>query len=171
MDNKSTLCSDAENFAPLPYEDAGGEGIVSIRGGFFMAQCRSRIRITRPVRALAIPEAPHSMQQNSSVASMSVTAASRHIGHFNEVSIKRDAPEWDLPGRVHTQLKTDVPDYGTDEAASGEIASPVNPMRTTNERLSWLGLCHRTWTIPDSNGNAPAYLIRQGIPAYGLLEP
>jgi hypothetical protein len=28
------------------------------------------------------------MQQNSSVASMSVTAASRHIGHFNEVSME-----------------------------------------------------------------------------------
>jgi len=69
------------------------------------------MRITRPVRALAIPEAPQQVQQNSSVASMSVTACSRHIGHFNEVSIKRDAPEWDLPGRVHTQQKTDVSEY------------------------------------------------------------
>jgi hypothetical protein len=54
--------------------------IVSRAGGFFIAQCRSLMRITRPVRALAIPEAPQQVQQNSSVASMSVTACSRTSG-------------------------------------------------------------------------------------------
>jgi len=70
------------------YEDDDEAGIVSaLAGGFFIEHFRSRRRITRPVRALAIPEAPQQVQQNSSVASISVTSSWEQAGHRRWVSI------------------------------------------------------------------------------------
>ena len=50
------------------YEDDGEAGIVSRAGGFFIAQCRSRIENTFPVATPATPHAPQWTHSHSPVS-------------------------------------------------------------------------------------------------------
>ena len=136
MDNKSTLCSDAESFAPLLRRCR--------RGGQRFNPRRLLHQHTSPI---ALPKYSARLQAGAAAfptgeAAVFPRVRQRHGGlaahrAFQRGEHKRIRPRSGIcrgPG-THTQM-TNVFDYGTSEAASGEIASPAYPIGTTNERLS-----------------------------------